>query len=71
MGSGCGSVGRQVFPINKAHSSNLVIRYFITNIFTFNSIEKTKIKKKRPEVDNLKKYQTLQLIVGPLEIQAS
>ena len=54
------------FPTRAVHSFD-----FIQNMYFRLTVEKTKIKKKRTEIDNLKKYQTLQLIVGPLEIQAS
>ena len=53
MGSGCGSVGRAV-------ASNIG-KYYIKHLFTVNSIEKTKIKKKRPGMAHLKNHERLNI----------
>ena len=56
MGSGCGSVGRAVASdtrdpsFESSHSET-----FIEQLFAVNCVEKTKIKKKRPEMVHLKK----------------
>ena len=47
MGSGCGSVGRVVaLDIRGPRFESSLQRYFLTNIFTLLTVEKTKIEKR-------------------------
>ena len=64
MGSGCVSVGRAVASDTRGPRFESVIdKLYIEHLFIVNFIEKTKIKKKRPEMAHLKKISTKSCLV--------